>query len=49
MVLIIFGIAIGHLRLDVHGMTVVMLGKVIWFILVGSQLCSRPASGVSPQ
>jgi hypothetical protein len=46
--LIIFGIAVGHLRLDVHGMTVVMLGQVIWFILVGSQLCSRPRSGGSP-
>jgi hypothetical protein len=39
--LIIFGIGIGHLRLDVHGMTVVMVGQVVWFILVGSQLCSR--------
>jgi hypothetical protein len=47
--LIILGIAIGHLRLDVHGMTVVMLGQVIWFILVGFQLRSRPASGVSQQ
>lgn len=47
--LIILGIAIGHLRLDVHGMTLVMLGLVIWFILVESQLCSRPTSGVSPQ
>jgi len=26
------------LRLDVHGMAVVMLGQTIWFILVGSQL-----------
>jgi hypothetical protein len=47
--LIILGISIGHLRLDVHGMAVVMLGQVIWFILVGSQLCSRPTSGVSRQ
>lgn len=46
---IILGIAIGHLRLDVHGMTVVMLGQVIWFLLVGSQLCFRPASAVSLQ
>jgi hypothetical protein len=36
--LIILGIGIGHLRLDVHGMAVVMLGQTIWFILVGSQL-----------
>ena len=47
--LIILGIGIGHLRLDVHGMTVVWLGQAIWFILVGSQLCSRPTSGVSRQ
>jgi hypothetical protein len=46
--LLILGIGIGHLRLDVHGMTVVMLGQVIWFIVVGSELCSRPPSGVSP-
>ena len=46
---IIVGIGIGHLRLDIHGMAVVMLGQAVWFILVGSQLCSRPASGVSLQ
>jgi hypothetical protein len=47
--LIILGIAIGHLRLDVHGMAAVMFGQAIWFITVGSQLCSRPVGGVSPQ
>ena len=36
--LIIVGIGVGHLRLDVHGMTVVMLGQVIWFIVVGVEL-----------
>jgi hypothetical protein len=41
---IVLGIAIGHLRLDVHGMTVVMAGEVLWFIFVGFQLCSRPES-----
>jgi hypothetical protein len=41
--LIIVGIGIGHLRLDVHGMAVVMVGQVIWFILVGIQLWPRPA------
>ncbi len=46
--LIVIGIAVGHLRLDVHGMAVVALGQAVWFILVGSQLCSRTASGVSP-
>ena len=47
--LIIVGIAIGHLRLNVHGMGAVMLGHAIWFILVGFQLYSRPATAVSPQ
>jgi hypothetical protein len=39
--IIILGIAIGHLRLDVHGMAVVALGQAIWFILAGIQLWSR--------
>jgi uncharacterized membrane protein len=39
--LIIVGIGIAHLRLDVHGMAVVMLGQVIWFIVAGTQLCSE--------
>jgi len=46
--LIILGIAIGHLRLDVHGMAAVMLGQAIWFIVVGSLLCARPAGGGLP-
>jgi hypothetical protein len=41
--LIILGIAIGHLRFDVHGMAVIWLAQAIWFILVASQLCARPA------
>lgn len=47
--LIILAITVGHLRLDVHGMAIVGLAQVIWFILVGSQLCSASTSGVSPQ
>jgi hypothetical protein len=47
-VLIILGIGTGHWRLDVHGMTVLWLGQAIWFILVGSQLCSRVAGSVRP-
>ena len=42
--LIILGIGIGHLRLDVHGMAVVMLGQGVWFILVGFRLCRARAS-----
>jgi hypothetical protein len=40
--LVIVGIAIGHLRLDVHGMAVVVLSQTIWFFVVGFQLCFRP-------
>lgn len=47
--LIIVGIGIGHLRLDVHGMTVIMVGQVIWYIVVGCQLWSGPASGIVPE
>lgn len=28
-------IFVGHLRLDVHGMTVVMLSEVVWFVGMG--------------
>jgi hypothetical protein len=47
--LIILGIGIGHLQLDVHGMTVVWLGQAIWFMVVGYQLCSRPSSVTLPR
>ena len=47
--LIILGIAIGHLRLDVHGMAAVMLGQAIWFIVAGWQLCSQTAGAAPPQ
>jgi len=40
--LTIVGIVIGHLRVDVHGMAIVGAGQMIWFILVGYQLYSRP-------
>jgi hypothetical protein len=39
--LIIVAVGVGHLGMDVHGMAVVVLGQVIWFIGVGYQLCSR--------
>jgi hypothetical protein len=48
-VLIVVGIGVGHLRLDVHGMAIVWLGQALWFVIVGSQLCSRTASPVSRQ
>lgn len=43
--LIIVGVAVGHLQLDVHGMTAIWLGQVIWFIVVGAELC-RTKEGV---
>jgi hypothetical protein len=47
--LIILGICIGHLRLDVHGMAVVVLGQAIWMVVVGWQLCSRAGKdAISP-
>lgn len=32
------GVIVGHLRLDVHGMAVVVLGQAIWFVVTGAQL-----------
>lgn len=42
--LVIVAIAIGHLRLDVHGMTVVMVSQVIWFVVAGAQMLRHPAT-----
>ncbi len=42
--LIISGISAGHLQLDVHGMTIVVLGQAIWFVIVGIQLFSQTPS-----
>jgi hypothetical protein len=36
--LLVIAIIVGHLRMDVHGMPIVMLGQVIWFIGAGTQL-----------
>ena len=35
------GIIVGHLRLNVHGMAVVVLGHALSFVLAGAQLCRR--------
>jgi len=40
--IVVVAIAIGHLRLDVHGMAAVVVVQAVWFILVGSQLRTRP-------
>jgi heme A synthase len=44
--LVIIGIAIGHLRLDVHGMTVVAVAHAIWFLVVGAEMCRRGSGEV---
>jgi hypothetical protein len=46
--LLSLGIVVGHLRLDVHGMAVIVLGHAIWFIGAGVQMCRREgAAGVT--
>ncbi len=39
--LLTLGIVVGHLRLNVHGMAVVVLGQGVWFIITGAQLWRR--------
>jgi hypothetical protein len=36
--LLILGICVGHLRLDVHGMAIVVLCQTIWFVCAGVEL-----------
>jgi hypothetical protein len=48
-VFIILGIIIGRLRFDVRGMSAFWFGQALWFIVVGSQLYSRPATLSSPR
>jgi hypothetical protein len=35
---LILGICVGHLKLNVHGMAIVVLAQAIWLIIVGIQL-----------
>jgi hypothetical protein len=35
-------ILVGHLRLDIHGMAIVMLSQVVWFVLMGVWLRTQP-------
>jgi hypothetical protein len=48
-VFIILGIIIGRLRFDVRGMSAIWFGQALWFMVVGSQLYSRPATLSSPR
>lgn len=41
---LIVGICIGHLKLNVHGMAVVVLAQAIWLIASGIQLRNAPAT-----
>jgi len=38
-------IGAGHLRLDVHGMAVVVLAHAIWFVGVGVQMWRNTSEG----
>lgn len=44
--IVVIAIAIGHLRLDVHGMAAVVVVQAAWFILVGTQMRARPKGGL---
>jgi hypothetical protein len=39
----IFALVSGHLRLDVHGMGLVVLTQAIWFVSIGVSMLRRPA------
>lgn len=41
---LIVAICIGHLKLNVHGMAVVVLAQAIWLIAAGTQLRNDPAT-----
>ena len=47
--IVIVLIAVGHLRLDVHGMGAVVLVHAIWFVIVGARLCRREPQTGNPQ
>jgi hypothetical protein len=47
--IIIVLIAVGHLRLDVHGMGAVVLVHAVWFVTVGIRLCRREPQIAPPQ
>lgn len=36
-------IAVGHLRLNVHGMAVVVFAHALWFVIAGVELCRQPS------
>ena len=47
--IVIVLIAVGHLRLDVHGMGAVVLVHAVWFVIVGTRLCRREPQTGNPQ
>lgn len=40
----LFGVLVGHLRLDVHGFGAVVILQTIWWVVVGRTLLRAPAS-----
>ena len=47
--IVIVLIAVGHLRLDVHGMGAVVLVHAVWFVTVGARLCRREPQAGNPK
>jgi hypothetical protein len=47
--IVIVLIAVGHVRLDVHGMGAVVPVHAVWFVTVGIRLCRREPQTASPQ
>ncbi|MBB5059359.1 hypothetical protein HDF16_004082 [Granulicella aggregans] len=47
-ILLIALILAGHVRLDVHGMTAIVLTHAVWFIITGVQLSRGAAPGSAP-
>lgn len=41
-------IAVGHLRLNIHGMAAVVVSQAIWFVLVAAQLFQPPSAQPEP-
>ena len=45
--LIVLGILVGHLRLDIHGMAVIVLAHATWWIIAAIQLTSKQTSSLA--
>jgi hypothetical protein len=39
-------VIVGHLRMNVHGFTAVVLSQAIWFVVAGVEMCRKEAAPV---